>query len=34
MATFIIRRLIASFFVLLAATYIMYVLTALAGDPQ
>jgi len=33
MATFIIRRLIASFFVLLAATYIMYVLTALAGDP-
>ncbi|MFC0682262.1 ABC transporter permease [Lysobacter korlensis] len=33
MATFVIRRLIASFFVLLAATYIMYVLTALSGDP-
>ncbi|WP_157156732.1 ABC transporter permease [Diaminobutyricimonas sp. LJ205] len=33
MATFIIRRLIASFFVLLAATYLMYLLTALSGDP-
>ena len=33
MATFVIRRLIASFFVLLAATYIMYVLTAASGDP-
>jgi peptide/nickel transport system permease protein len=33
MATFVIRRLVASLFVLLAATYIMYVLTALSGDP-
>jgi peptide/nickel transport system permease protein len=33
MATFVIRRLIASFFVLLAATYLMYVLTAASGDP-
>jgi peptide/nickel transport system permease protein len=30
---FIVRRLIVSFFVLLAATFIMYVLTANAGDP-
>lgn len=33
MATFVIRRLIASFFILLAATYVMYVLTAYAGNP-
>ena len=33
MATFVIRRLIASFFVLLAATYLMYILTAASGDP-
>lgn len=33
MATFIIRRLVASFFVFLAATYLMYVLTAYSGDP-
>jgi peptide/nickel transport system permease protein len=33
MATFVIRRLIASFFVLLAATYLMYLLTAASGDP-
>lgn len=33
MASFIIRRLIASIFVLLAATYLMYVLTSIAGDP-
>lgn len=33
MATFIVRRLIASVFVLLAATYLMYILTALSGDP-
>jgi peptide/nickel transport system permease protein len=33
MAAFITRRLIASFFVLLAATYLMYILTALSGDP-
>ena len=33
MATFVIRRLIASVFVLLAATYIMYNLVALSGDP-
>ncbi len=33
MATFVIRRLIASFFVFLAATYLMYILTALSGDP-
>jgi peptide/nickel transport system permease protein len=30
---FIVRRLFVSFFVLLAATFIMYVLTANAGDP-
>ncbi len=28
-----IRRLVASFFVFLAATYLMYILTALSGDP-
>ena len=33
MATFVIRRLIASFFTLLAATYLMYLLTAYSGDP-
>lgn len=33
MATFVIRRLIASVFVLLAATYLMYNLVALSGDP-
>ena len=33
MATFIVRRLIASIFILLAATYLMYILTALSGDP-
>jgi peptide/nickel transport system permease protein len=33
MATFVIRRLIASLFVFLAATYLMYILTALSGDP-
>ncbi len=33
MASFIIRRLIASVFVLLAATFLMYILTALSGDP-
>ncbi|GAB3420945.1 ABC transporter permease [Flindersiella endophytica] len=33
MAVFIVRRLIVSVFVLLAATFIMYVLTALSGDP-
>ncbi|HCJ48383.1 MAG TPA: ABC transporter permease [Microbacterium sp.] len=33
MASFIIRRLIASVFVLFAATFLMYVLTSLAGDP-
>jgi peptide/nickel transport system permease protein len=30
---FIARRLVISFFVLLAATFIVYVLTALSGDP-
>ncbi|MFZ2964144.1 MAG: ABC transporter permease subunit [Rhodoglobus sp.] len=33
MATFVVRRLIASIFIFLAATYLMYVLTALSGDP-
>lgn len=33
MATFVIRRLIASIFTLLAATYLMYILVALSGDP-
>jgi len=33
MASFIIRRLIASIFVLFAATFLMYVLTAYSGDP-
>lgn len=33
MLVFIVRRLFVSFFVLLAATFIMYVLTANAGDP-
>ena len=33
MASFIIRRLIASIFVLLAATFLMYILTSFAGDP-
>lgn len=33
MLVFIVRRLIVSFFVLLAATFLMYVLTANAGDP-
>ncbi|WP_341998404.1 ABC transporter permease [Microbacterium sp. LWH7-1.2] len=33
MASFIIRRLIASIFVLLAATFLMYILVSFAGDP-
>ncbi|GAB2687923.1 ABC transporter permease [Thalassiella azotivora] len=33
MLVFIVRRLFVSFFVLLAATFLMYVLTANAGDP-
>ena len=33
MAAFIVRRLFASIFILLVATYLMYVLTAFAGDP-
>ncbi|MEU6741154.1 ABC transporter permease [Streptosporangium sandarakinum] len=33
MIVFIARRLVISFFVLLAATFIIYVLTAFAGDP-
>lgn len=33
MLVFIIRRLIVSFFVLLVATFIVYVLTAISGDP-
>jgi len=32
-ATFVVRRLIASIFIFLAATYLMYILTALSGDP-
>ena len=34
MASFIIRRLFISFFVLLGATFIVYVLVANAGDPR
>jgi peptide/nickel transport system permease protein len=33
LATFVVRRLIASIFIFLAATYLMYILTALSGDP-
>ncbi|MFC7649213.1 ABC transporter permease [Streptosporangium lutulentum] len=33
MIVFIARRLVISFFVLLAATFIIFVLTALSGDP-
>ncbi len=33
MAVFITRRLIISFFILLASTFIVYVLVALSGDP-
>ncbi|MEV8272528.1 ABC transporter permease [Microbacterium sp. NPDC077184] len=33
MASFIIRRLIASVFVLFAATFLMYILVSLSGDP-
>jgi len=33
MTSFVVRRLIASLVIFLAATYIMYVLTALSGDP-
>jgi peptide/nickel transport system permease protein len=32
-ATFVIRRLIASLFIFLAATYLMYILVAFSGDP-
>ncbi len=34
MLVFIARRLVVSFFVLLAATYIVYVLTCYSGDPR
>ncbi|MGH8776253.1 MAG: ABC transporter permease [Jiangellaceae bacterium] len=34
MAVFIARRLVISFFVLLAATFVMYTLTAVSGDPM
>ncbi len=34
MASFIIRRLLISILVLLAATFIVYVLVANAGDPR
>lgn len=33
MAAFVVRRLIASLFILLAATYLMYILVAFSGDP-
>lgn len=33
MASFVTRRLLASLVIFLAATYIMYVLTAMSGDP-
>ncbi|MGL4339667.1 MAG: ABC transporter permease, partial [Rhodoglobus sp.] len=33
MAIFVIRRLAASIFILFAATYLMYILTAFSGDP-
>src|SRR5215207_809652 len=33
MASFIFRRLLASVLVLFAATFLMYILTALSGDP-
>ncbi len=32
-ATFVVRRLIASIFIFLAATYLMYILVAFSGDP-
>lgn len=33
MAAFVVRRLIASLFIFLAATYLMYILVAFSGDP-
>ena len=33
MAVFILRRLVVSFFILVAATFIMYVLVAISGNP-
>ena len=33
MAAFVVRRLIASLFILLAATYLMYILVSFSGDP-
>jgi peptide/nickel transport system permease protein len=33
MSAFVVRRLIASLFILLAATYLMYILVAFSGDP-
>lgn len=33
MATFILRRLVASFFIVIAASFIVYILMAYAGDP-
>ena len=33
MTSFVLRRLLASLFVLLAATFVMYLLTAYSGDP-
>ena len=33
MVVFVVRRLIVSFFVLLVATFLVYVLVVLSGDP-
>ena len=33
MAMFIVRRLVAAFFVVLGASFIVYILVANAGDP-
>lgn len=33
MATFILRRLVASFFIVLAASFVVYIMMAYAGDP-
>ena len=33
MTTFIVRRLVAAFFIVLAASFIVYMLMANAGDP-
>ena len=33
MAVYIVRRLVAAFFILIGASFIVYILTTQAGDP-